>query len=58
MNMKRLALIAATGCLAFVLTACGEQGNKQPTPAPNDTNAATPTQPAQNQPAADQEQNH
>jgi outer membrane biogenesis lipoprotein LolB len=35
MIMKRLALIATTGLLALVLTACGEHGNKQPKASDN-----------------------
>lgn len=52
--MNRFALIAATGFLALALTACGGHDNKQPTAGAN--NATTTTQPAQNQPAG--EQNH
>ncbi|KTD67326.1 MULTISPECIES: hypothetical protein [Legionella] len=44
--MNRFAIIAATGFLALALTACGQQGNKQPT-AGTENNTTTTTQPAQ-----------
>ncbi|HHF7366636.1 TPA: hypothetical protein ACPSKY_001754 [Legionella bozemanae] len=47
--MNRFALVAATGLLALALTACGEQGNKQPTAGTTET--TTTTQPAPTQPA-------
>ncbi|CAM3021107.1 Uncharacterised protein [Legionella steigerwaltii] len=55
--MNRFALIAATGFLALALTACGQQGNKQPA-AGTETNTTTTTQPAQNQPAGGNQTQH
>lgn len=49
--MNRFALVAATGLLALTLTACGEQGNKQP--AAGTTETTTTTQPAPAQPAGE-----
>lgn len=42
--MNRLAMIAATGFLAVLLTACGESGSSKPADS-TDNNATQQTQP-------------
>ncbi|WP_415074807.1 hypothetical protein [Legionella sp.] len=55
--MKRIALIATTGLLALMLTACGGQGTPKPTANENTMQQQQPgTTPQQQQSAPNQEQ--